>query len=115
MSNNIINKKISKIMVVGLLVLLLCGCGSNGSVTGYGGTKEIDIPAGYKFINYNIQSNEMIWCTYRPMREGEIPEVYIIQQDKSGIQLTGDGTFIIYETLDGVRAELPAEQQKKGE
>ena len=100
------NRKI-KIYTFVVIVLLLCGCGSNQRVTSFGDTKEINIPEGYKFVNYNIQDSEMIWCTYRPMRENEVPEVYIVQQDKTGIHLTGDGKFIIYESKDGVRAKLP--------
>lgn len=96
-----------KILTFALMAFLLCGCGQNARVTNYGGTKEIEIPEGYKFINYNIQDSNMIWCTYRPMHPDEEPEVYIVQQDKTGIHITGDGKFIIYETKDGVRAKLP--------
>lgn len=98
-----------KILALGVLATLLCGCGSNKNTTRYGGTKDIDIPDGYKFLNYNIQNIDMIWCTYRPMHADEKPEVYIVQQDKTGIHVTGDGKFIIHESKDGVRAELPKE------
>lgn len=98
-----------KILMIGVLALALCGCGSNRQVTQFGGIKDINIPDGYKFLNYNIQDDEMIWCTYRPMRENEKAEVYIVQQDKSGMRIAGDGKFIIHESKDGVRAELPKE------
>ena len=51
----------------------------------------------------------MIWCTYRPMRDDEEPEVFIVQQDKTGLHLTGNGKFVIYESKNGIRAELPKE------
>ena len=57
-----------------------------------------------KFVNYNIESKDNIWCTYRPMRKDEQPETYIVHQDKGGIHIAGDGKFIIYEVKDGVRS-----------
>ena len=98
-----------RLLMIGVLALVLCGCGSNANVTQYGGTKDIDIPDGYKFLNYNIQDNEMIWCTYRPMHTDEKPEVYIVQQDKTGLHFPREGKFIIHESKDGVRADLPKE------
>lgn len=101
-----------KLFLVALIALTLCGCGKNQMVTKFGGTKDIDIPEGYKFINYNIQEDNMIWCTYRPMREDEFAEVYIVKQDKTGMHVAGDGKFVIYETKDGIRAELPEETEQ---
>lgn len=99
-----------KIFLVIIMFFVLCGCGSNSITTTMGGTKEIDIPEGYKFVNYNIQDSDMIWCTYRPMRDDEEPEVFIVQQDKTGLHLTGNGKFVIYESKNGTRAELPKEK-----
>lgn len=81
----------------------LSGC-ENTNVISWGGTKEIILPEGMKFVNYNIESKNNIWCTYRPMRNDEQPETYVVQQDKGGIHLTGDGKFIVYEVKDGVRS-----------
>lgn len=91
------------VMLFGLFTFV--GCSENANVTEWGGTKEIVLPENMKFINYNIQNEAMIWCTYRPMRKDESPETYIIQQDKSGLQFTGDGRFIVYEVKDGVKSE----------
>lgn len=95
-----------KILISALAMLMLFGLSGceNANVTILGGTKEIVLPEGMKFINYNIESKENIWCTYRPMRDDEQPETYIVQQDKGGIQITGDGKFIIYEVKDGVKS-----------
>lgn len=89
-----------------LFMLFAC---SNANVTSWGGTKEIVLPEGMKFVNYKIESNGGIWCTYRPMREDEQPETYIFQQDKGGIHIAGDGKFIIYEIKDGVQSLKPEE------
>lgn len=92
---------------ISLLVLCtlfgLCGC-ENANVTSFGGTKEIVLPEGMKFVNYNIESKDNIWCTYRPMRKDEQPETYIVQQDKGGLHISGDGRFVIYEVKDGVKS-----------
>lgn len=47
-----------KIFLVIIMFFVLCGCGSNSITTTMGGTKEIDIPEGYKFVNYNIQDSD---------------------------------------------------------
>lgn len=97
-----------KLLIVTVMLLgcfTFVGCGSNANVTSWGGTKEIVLPENMKFVNYNIQGEEMIWCTYRPMRKDESPETHIIQQDKSGLQFTGDGKFIIYEVKDGIKSK----------
>lgn len=101
-------KKSSKyVIMIALLIgmsFTLTGC-SNLSTTVFGGTKEIYLPEGMKFLNYNIQDTNKIWCTYRPMRDDEIAETYIVQQDKEGIlSVVGDGKFVIYETKDGVQS-----------
>ena len=95
-----------KLIISVLAVLMLVGLSGceNSNVTTWGGTKEIVLPEGMKFVNYNIESKDNIWCTYRPMRDNEKPETYIIQQDKGGINLTGDGKFIIYEVKDCIRS-----------
>ena len=92
---------------ISLLVLCtlfsLSGC-ENANVTSFGGTKEIVLPENMKFVNYNIESKDNIWCTYRPMRKDEQPETYIVQQDKGGLHISGDGRFVIYEVKDGVKS-----------
>lgn len=98
-------KKLLIVVVMLFGCLTFVGCGSNANVTSWGGTKEIVLPENMKFVNYNIQDEEMIWCTYRPMRKDESPETYIVQQDKSGLQFTGDGKFIIYEVKNGIQSE----------
>jgi len=100
-------KNLRMLLIFYILLIGLVGCGENASVTEWGGTKEIYLPEGMKFVNYNIQDTELIWCTYRPMRVDEFPETYIIQQDKTGINISGNGKFIIYETKDSVRSTLP--------
>lgn len=97
--------------MIGGLSILLAGCGANERVTGWGGESEIYLPDNMKFINYNIQSKNDIWCTYRPMRADEQAEVIIVQQSRTGLNsITGDGRFIVYESKDGVQAELSEEQ-----
>ncbi len=95
-----------KLLISVLLLFMLVGLSGceNANVTSFGGTKEIVLPEGMKFVNYNIESKDNIWCTYRPMRKDEQPETYIVQQDKGGIHIAGDGKFIIYEVKDGVRS-----------
>lgn len=92
---------------ISLLVIFvlfgLSGC-ENRNVTSLGGTKEIVLPENMKFMNYNFEDLDNIWVTYRPMRESEKAETYIIQQDKGGIHMMGDGKFIIYEVKDGVKS-----------
>lgn len=97
--------------LIGGLSVLLVGCGANERVTGWGGEREIYLPDNMKFINYNIQSSNDIWCTYRPMREDEQAEVFIVQQSRTGLNsIKGDGRFIVYESKDGVQAELSEKQ-----
>lgn len=99
-----------KLVAIACAGLLLCGCSSNTKVTSFGGTKEIELPENMKFVNYNIQTADTIWCTYRPMRADEQPEVYIVQQNAAEYNFLGGGKFIVYETKDGVQAELPKEK-----
>lgn len=92
-------KKIVALLIVCFSTILLSGC-ANSMVTNFGGKKEIFLPDNMKFVNYNIQDSNIIWCTYRPMRENEEAEVYYIAQD-ADIKPFGEGSFIIYESKNG--------------
>ena len=103
-------KLIGSCILCGLSIALI-GCGANQRVTSWGGEEEIFLPDNMKFVNYDIQSTNDIWCTYRPMRSDEKAEVYIVQQSRTGVKsVTGDGRFIIYESKDGVTAELETQE-----
>lgn len=95
-------KKIVVLLIICFSTILLSGC-ANDIVTSFGRGKEIFLPDNMKFINYNIQSSDTIWCTYRPMRENEEVEVYYVVQD-ADIKPFGEGTFIIYESKNGISA-----------
>lgn len=92
-------KKIIALLIICFSIILLSGC-ANSAVTNFGGEKEIFLPDNMKFVNYNIQDSEVIWCTYRPMRENEEAEVYYVVQD-ADVRLFGEGSFIIYESKNG--------------
>lgn len=92
----------NKLVCFVLLAMLgLSACSDNRMATKHGGTKEIKLPDGMKFVNYNIQDDGIIWCTYRPMRSDETPETFIVQQDKGSLAVGRDGKFVVYESKDG--------------
>lgn len=97
-------KKLFTFTTVALVIVALAGCSSNQKVTQFGGTKKIELPENMKFVNYNIQSESDIWCTYRPMRDDEQPETFVVSQHTSELNFYGGGQFVIYETKDGVKS-----------
>lgn len=91
-----------------IIAISISRCSSNAKVTDWGETKIIDLPDNMKFINYNIQDSDSVWTTYRPMQNGDIAEFYIVRQSRTGLPaITGSGKFIVVESKDGVKAEVP--------
>lgn len=68
---------------IALLVVMgfsLTGCKS--VVKSYGGTISIDVPKGQKVIEATWKDSD-VWYLTRPMREGEEPETFTLQEDSN--------------------------------
>lgn len=72
-------KKKIAVLVAAAFVLLGCsGCG-NMVAKSYGGTMNIDLPAGEKLAEITWKDNNL-WYLTRPMREGEEAEIWTFQE-----------------------------------
>jgi len=65
---------------------LLFSCTQNQRVKAFGGRMTVDIPQGNKFVVASwktVDHNSSLWYTYRPMREGETPETWTMQEQSN--------------------------------
>lgn len=68
---------------IALLVVMgfsLTGCKSVAK--SYGGTISIDVPKGQKVIEATWKDSD-VWYLTRPMRKGEEPETFTLQEDSN--------------------------------
>lgn len=73
-------KIIGGIVLLAVMVFSLTGCKSIAK--SYGGTITIDVPKGQKVIEATWKDSD-VWYLTRPMREGEEPEIFILQEDSN--------------------------------
>lgn len=85
-------KKIAAASVIAMLVLPLTAC--NTVARNYGGTMEMDLPAGEKLVECTWKDDDLFYLT-RPMRTAEKPETYKFRE-KSNFGVL-EGTVIIHE------------------
>lgn len=81
-----------------LAMLIICCIGAN-SLTGcnwtakhIGGEANIELPAGQKLVEATWKGDSL-WCLTRPMREGEEPETWTLQEDSNYGVLEGTVTI----------------------
>lgn len=68
-----------KTLLAILCLIFVTSCTENERARSWGGTANVDIPAGQKLFDVTWKENEL-WYATRPMREGETPEVYTFQE-----------------------------------
>lgn len=85
-----------KIFLSAIAVLALtASCTENARVKAWGGTGDINLPAGQKLVNVTWKETQ-VWYLTRKMREDETPETYRFQEESSwGVV---EGTYIIHES-----------------
>jgi hypothetical protein len=86
--------KKSAYLLLLICTLLLVGCTENQRARNFGGTSNVDLPAGQKMINVTWKGDDL-WYATRPMRSDEQPETYTFKESSSmGIT---SGTVILKE------------------
>lgn len=71
-------KTLSTIALIAVILFGLSGCG-NTLARSYGGTLTVDLPAGQKLQEATWKDSEL-WYLTRPMRDGEEPETWTLQE-----------------------------------
>lgn len=85
-----------KFLPVILASTLLFSCTPNQRVKALGGSMNVDIPQGNKFVvaTWKTQDNSSsLWYTYRPMRADETPETWTMQEQSNFGVWEGTVTF----------------------
>lgn len=85
-----------RIILLGLLICtIMCSLtGCNWGARNLGGTMNVNLPAGYKLQEATWKDDEL-WYLVRPMREGEYPEEWRMEE-KTNIGVI-EGTVIFHE------------------
>ena len=77
------------------VALLATSCTQNARVKAWGGTGDINLPAGQKLVNVTWKETQ-VWYLTRPMHKDETPETYKFQEESSwGVV---EGTYLIHES-----------------
>ena len=86
-----------RIILLGLLVstIMFSLTGCNWSARSFGGTMDVELPEGYKLQEATWKDDEL-WYLMRPMREGECPEDWILEE-KTNMGVI-EGTVVFHET-----------------
>ena len=86
-----------RIILLGLLVstIIFSLTGCNWSTRKFGGTMNVELPEGYKLQEATWKDDEL-WYLVRPMREGEYPEDWILEE-KTNMGVI-EGTVIFHES-----------------
>lgn len=85
-----------RILLSAIAVLALtASCTENARVKAWGGTGDINLPAGQKLVNVTWKETQ-VWYLTRPMHKDETPETYKFQEESSWGMV--EGTYIIHET-----------------
>ena len=78
-----------------MLAMILGGCTEQHLVNQWGGTMEIDLPAGEHLVEITWKADDNLWYLTRPFTDGEEPMDYKSQENSSwGVW---EGTVIIHE------------------
>lgn len=84
-----------KKLFIATCLILLVSCTENDRVKNFGGTGDINLPAGQKLVNVTWKETQ-IWYLTRKMRASETPETYQFQEESSwGVV---EGTYNIIES-----------------
>lgn len=81
-------------MLTAFILIGIMSCTKNQRVKHFGGTATVELSAGQKLVNCTWKNNNL-WYLTRPMKEGEIPEIYTFQE-KSDLGII-EGAYIIKE------------------
>jgi len=81
-----------KIALFAIAAITFSSCTQNEMAKNYGGSIDLNLPAGQKLVNITWKDNE-IWYLSRPMTSKDSVETYSFQEKSSfGIQ---EGTITI--------------------
>ena len=85
-----------KVLLVLTIVsgLLLSSCTENTKAKQFGGTAELELPAGQKLITVTWKA-DALWYLTKPMTENDVPETYKFQEESAWGMM--EGTYIIKE------------------
>jgi hypothetical protein len=76
---------------------LLLSCTENQRVKAFGGNMDVAVAPGHKFVTATWKTSKegdsSLWYTTRPMREGESPETWKMQEQSNYGILEGSVTF----------------------
>jgi len=75
---------------------LLLSCTENQRAKAFGGSMNVDIPRGNKFVIATWKTQDKsssLWYTYRPMRAGETAETWTMQEQSNFGVWEGTVTF----------------------
>lgn len=78
-------RKVKKKIIGGIALLVVMGfslTGCKSVAKSYGGTISINVPKGQKVIEATWKDSD-VWYLTRPMREGEEPETFTLQEDSN--------------------------------
>jgi hypothetical protein len=73
----------------------MSGCTQQQRASGFGGTADIEIPAGQKLVNVTWEQGAHLWYLTRAMKAGESAETYTLHEQSSfGVM---QGTVLLHE------------------
>jgi hypothetical protein len=75
-----------------LLSLALVSCTQNIRAKAYGGTAEVDLPAGTKLVTATWKDAQL-WYLVRPAKPGEAPETLTLHEQSSFGVIQGKVVF----------------------
>ena len=79
-----------------LILMVFCLTGCHETTKSFGGSMIIELPKGQKLEEITWKDDTDLWYLTRPMREDEVAETHIFQQDTEfGVF---EGTVTIIET-----------------
>jgi len=85
-----------KFLPVIIASTLLVACTPNQRAKAFGGSMNVDIPQGNKFVAATLKTqggSSSLWYTYRPVRADETPETWTMREQSDFGILEGTVTF----------------------
>ena len=83
----------NKILTLIAMACLFTSCTENQMAKQFGGTMKVDLPPNTEFVNATWKNDEL-WYIYRPRKEGETPDITIMQEDSNFGLMEGQVQFI---------------------
>ena len=84
------------VIVVIVITVIFAGCTDNSRARRFGGTEEVTLDTGQKFVNVTWKDTDL-WVLTRPARPGETSETYTLHEKSSmGVM---EGTILIIEQI----------------